>query len=82
MYDTDVFSIIKNLKPSVLVELEITDGNNYLRRGDLTTMSWRESGATPATFASPLKASTLVRKPAPTILYCDRESRRGLTGGG
>lgn len=37
MYDSDVFSIIRTLKPSARGELEITDVNNaYLERGLLT----------------------------------------------
>ncbi|MCF8567691.1 NTP transferase domain-containing protein [Alicyclobacillus tolerans] len=37
MYDSDVFSIIRTLRPSGRGELEITDVNNaYLKRGELT----------------------------------------------
>lgn len=37
MYDSDVFSIIRTLRPSARGELEITDVNNaYLQRGELT----------------------------------------------
>jgi glucose-1-phosphate thymidylyltransferase len=42
MYDSNVFDIIKTLKPSNRNELEITDVNNaYLERGELT---WNELG--------------------------------------
>lgn len=63
MYDADVFSIIKTLKPSARGELEITDVNNhYLKRGDLTHEVldgwWSDAG----TFASLLKASNLVAR--------------------
>jgi glucose-1-phosphate thymidylyltransferase len=37
VYDNDIFSIIKALKPSARGELEITDANNiYLGRGKLS----------------------------------------------
>ena len=58
MYDNDVFSIAKTLKPSARGELEITDVNNeYLRRGDLTHATidgwWTDAG----TFESLLRAN-------------------------
>lgn len=61
MYDSDVFSIIKTLKPSGRGELEITDVNNeYIRRGDMTWDEldgwWTDAG----TFESLLHASNLV----------------------
>jgi glucose-1-phosphate thymidylyltransferase len=61
MYDADVFSIIKTLKPSGRGELEITDVNNeYIRRGDMTWDEldgwWTDAG----TFESLLHASNLV----------------------
>ena len=61
LYDADVFSIIKTLKPSGRGELEITDVNNeYIRRGALTCDFldgwWTDAG----TFESLLRASNLV----------------------
>jgi len=61
MYDSQVFDIIKNLKPSGRGELEITDVNNkYLEREELTFEMldgwWSDSG----TFESLLRASNLV----------------------
>lgn len=61
MYDSEVFSIIRTLKPSARGELEITDVNNaYLRRGTLTYEIlegwWTDAG----TFDSLLRASNLV----------------------
>jgi glucose-1-phosphate thymidylyltransferase len=61
MYDNDVFSIAKTLKPSARGELEITDVNNeYLRRGDLTYSTldgwWTDAG----TFESLIRASNYV----------------------
>ena len=61
MYDADVFSIIKTLKPSNRGELEITDVNNeYIRRGDMTWDEldgwWTDAG----TFESLLRASNMV----------------------
>ena len=61
MYDSDVFHIIKTLKPSHRGELEITDVNNeYIRRGTLTYDYlegwWTDAG----TFDSLLRASNLV----------------------
>lgn len=62
MYDSKVFSYIKELKPSARGELEITDINNwYLKRGVLTynEMSgwWTDAG----THISLQRANTLAR---------------------
>ncbi|MCX7748847.1 MAG: sugar phosphate nucleotidyltransferase [Clostridia bacterium] len=61
MYDSDVFEIIKTLKPSGRGELEITDVNNeYIRRGTLTSDVikgwWTDAG----TFESLSHANSLV----------------------
>jgi len=63
MYDSQVFNIIKTLKPSGRGELEITDVNNaYLKNDELTYSVlkgwWTDSG----TFDSLLKASNLVAR--------------------
>ena len=63
MYDSQVFNIIKTLKPSKRGELEITDVNNaYLKKGQLAYGIldgwWTDSG----TFDSLLRASNLVEK--------------------
>ena len=62
-YDSDVFEIIKTLKPSARGELEITDVNNaYLQRGMLQAHKlegwWTDAG----TFESLLRAGNLVAK--------------------
>ena len=61
MYDSQVFDIVKRLKPSGRGELEITDVNNaYIKMGNLTYNIldgwWSDSG----TFDSLLRASNLV----------------------
>ena len=61
MYDNDVFSIVRTLKPSGRGELEITDVNNaYVKRGTLTYDIldgwWTDAG----TFESLYRASKLV----------------------
>ncbi|HEV2707729.1 MAG TPA: sugar phosphate nucleotidyltransferase [Pyrinomonadaceae bacterium] len=61
MYDTEVFDIVKTLKPSARGELEITDVNNaYIQRGEMTWDElegwWTDAG----TFESLLRASNLV----------------------
>ncbi len=61
MYDNDVYSIVRTLKPSGRGELEITDVNNaYIRRGSLTFELldgwWTDAG----TFDSLLRANALV----------------------
>jgi glucose-1-phosphate thymidylyltransferase len=63
MYDSEVFKIIKTLKPSNRGELEITDVNNaYIAEGnmhyDILDGWWTDAG----TFDSLLHASNLVRQ--------------------
>ncbi|MGI8654621.1 MAG: sugar phosphate nucleotidyltransferase [Pyrinomonadaceae bacterium] len=63
MYDTEVFNIIKTLKPSGRGELEITDVNNaYIERNEMTWEEldgwWTDAG----TFESLQHASNLVAK--------------------
>lgn len=63
MYDSNVFNIVKTLKPSKRGELEITDVNNaYLKRGELSygilNGWWTDSG----TFDSLLRANLLVAR--------------------
>lgn len=63
LYDHDIFSIIKTLKPSARGELEITDANNiYLNRGKLSygtvTGLWSDAG----TFESLHRVSVEVAK--------------------
>ena len=64
MYDSDVFEIIKTLKPSDRGELEITDVNNeYIRRGTMKysiLKGWWADAAT--SFEALFRASQLVRK--------------------
>lgn len=55
IYDSNVFSHIKKLKPSARGELEITDANNvYLRHGDLgfsfVSGYWLDVGTIPSLF--------------------------------
>jgi len=66
LYDADVFSIIRMLKPSGRGELEITDVNNaYLKKGvmhyAILNGFWSDAG----TFDSLLRASILVQKNSP-----------------
>jgi len=65
MYDAEVFSIVKTLKPSSRGELEITDVNNaYIGKGgmqyDILDGWWTDAG----TFESLLHASNLVSQKA------------------
>jgi len=65
LYDPEVFTVIKNLKPSGRGELEITDVNNaYLRKGcmqySVLEGYWSDAG----TFDSLLRAGLLVQKNA------------------
>jgi glucose-1-phosphate thymidylyltransferase len=64
MYDSDVFDIIRILKPSGRGELEITDVNNeYIKRGTMAYSIldgwWTDAGTS---FESLFRASRLVRK--------------------
>jgi glucose-1-phosphate thymidylyltransferase len=68
LYDPNVFSIIKNLKPSGRGELEITDVNNaYLKKGlmqyAILNGYWSDAG----TFISLLRASILVQRSSEEI---------------
>jgi len=63
IYDSDVFRIIRDLKPSGRGELEITDVNNAYIRNDAMTFSrltgfWSDAG----TFDSLLRASIQVKE--------------------
>lgn len=63
MYDSQVFDIIKTLKPSRRGEFEITDVNNiYLRAGELTYSTlkgwWTDCGLPETLY----KATTLIRR--------------------
>jgi glucose-1-phosphate thymidylyltransferase len=64
MYDSQVFDIVRTLKPSDRGELEITDVNNaYIERGQMTYEIldgwWADAGTS---FESLLRASNLVMK--------------------
>lgn len=63
LYDFNIFSYIKKLKPSARGELEITDANNrYLHRGELSFSfvkgAWHDTG----TFDSLLAASVEIAR--------------------
>lgn len=65
MYDSQVFDIIKTLKPSKRGELEITDVNNFYIKQETVTFNfvkgfWSDAG----TFESLLRSSNLVAKRA------------------
>lgn len=63
MYDNQVFEVIRNLKPSLRGELEITDVNNfYLRQGTLTYNILKGFWTDAGTFDSLLRATILVAK--------------------
>jgi glucose-1-phosphate thymidylyltransferase len=83
MYDADVFSIIKTLKPSGRGELEITDVNNeYIRRGDMTWDEldgwWTDAG----TFESLLRASSLVAETGANKLDAEAHAAEALSANG
>jgi glucose-1-phosphate thymidylyltransferase len=63
LYDADVFSIIRTIKPSGRGELEITDVNNAYLKKDMMQYAilkgfWSDAG----TFDSLIRASVLVQK--------------------
>jgi glucose-1-phosphate thymidylyltransferase len=73
MYDNEVYSIIRTLKPSGRGELEITDVNNaYIKRGEMTWEElagwWTDAG----TFESLLHASKLVAETGANKMDLDR----------
>ncbi|MCX8014761.1 MAG: sugar phosphate nucleotidyltransferase [candidate division WOR-3 bacterium] len=64
MYDQEVYSVIKTLKPSARGELEITDVNNYYLQKNKLTYDilpgwWADAGTS---FAAYYRAITLVRE--------------------
>jgi len=63
MYDSNVFEIIRNLKPSNRGELEITDVNNeYIKNGTMTYSILKGWWSDAGTFESLFRASHLVRE--------------------
>jgi glucose-1-phosphate thymidylyltransferase len=68
MYDTDVFDLIRTLRPSKRGELEVTDLNNaYLRRGQLHHEVlkgwWADAGEShEALFAANITVARTLRK--------------------
>jgi glucose-1-phosphate thymidylyltransferase len=63
MYNSEVFGIIKGLKPSARGEYEITDVNNeYIRRGRLLYKELKGYWTDAGTFPSLFRASALVRE--------------------
>jgi glucose-1-phosphate thymidylyltransferase len=62
LYDSQVFNIIKKLKPSARGELEITDVNNkYIEMGEMEYSIVKGFWSDAGTFDSLLRASTLVK---------------------
>ena len=63
LYDSNVFSIIKKLKPSGRGELEITDVNNaYLKKGMMQYTILKGYWSDAGTFDSLMRASILVQQ--------------------
>ena len=63
LYDSNVFSIIKKLKPSGRGELEITDVNNsYLKKGMMQYAILKGYWSDAGTFNSLMRASLLVQR--------------------
>jgi glucose-1-phosphate thymidylyltransferase len=68
IYDTNVFEIIRTLKPSGRGELEITDVNNeYIRLGEMDFSMLQGYWSDAGTFESLFRASELVRNMKPGI---------------
>ena len=65
LYDNEVFSILKTLKPSARGELEITDvNNNYLKRKKLAFSVIKGLWSDAGTFESLLNVSNEIAKRA------------------
>ncbi len=63
VYDSDVFRIIKGLKPSGRGELEITDVNNaYIKKGAMTFSLLQGFWSDAGTFDSLLRAGLIIQK--------------------
>ncbi len=63
LYDPDVFTVIRTLKPSGRGELEITDVNNaYIERGEMQFSFLKGFWSDAGTFDSLLRASLLVQQ--------------------
>jgi glucose-1-phosphate thymidylyltransferase len=63
LYDADVFSIIRTIKPSGRGELEITDVNNaYLKKGMMQYAILKGFWSDAGTFDSLIRASVLVQQ--------------------
>ena len=63
LYDPNVFSVIRKLKPSGRGELEITDVNNaYIKRGEMQFSLLKGFWSDAGTFDSLLKAGLLVQQ--------------------
>jgi len=63
LYDSDVFSVIRTLKPSGRGELEITDVNNaYIKRGKMQFSILKGFWSDAGTFDSLLRAGLLVQQ--------------------
>jgi glucose-1-phosphate thymidylyltransferase len=78
MYDSEVFDIIRTLKPSGRGELEITDVNNaYIKREEMTWEEldgwWTDAG----TFESLLRASNLVAETGANKMDLHQETEVG-----
>ncbi|MGA2912014.1 MAG: sugar phosphate nucleotidyltransferase [Methanoregula sp.] len=63
LYDSDVFSVIRTLKPSGRGELEITDVNNaYINRGEMQFSLLKGFWSDAGTFDSLLRAGLLIQQ--------------------